>query len=52
MSIELTIKYTDAEYKAAIKEKMAVMPNKNLHTYLPSGILFIVVSAYSDVLDR
>ena len=45
MSIELTIKYTDAEYKAAIKEKMAVMPNKNLHTYLPSGILFIVVSA-------
>ena len=45
MSIELTIKYTDAEYKVAIKEKLAVMPNKNLHTYLPSGILLIVVSA-------
>ena len=45
MSIEITIKYTDADYKAAIKEKMAVMPNKNLHTYLPTGILFLVVVA-------
>ncbi|MBH0093437.1 hypothetical protein [Pseudoalteromonas sp. SCQQ13] len=38
MSIELTIKYSDSEYKSAIKEKLAVMPNINLHTYLPTGI--------------
>ena len=29
MSIEITIKYTDAEYKSAIKEKIASMPNKS-----------------------
>ncbi len=45
MSIELTIKYSEAEYKAAIKEKLAVMPNKNLHTYLPTGILLILITA-------
>ncbi|WP_409425774.1 MULTISPECIES: YcxB family protein [unclassified Pseudoalteromonas] len=41
MSIELTIKYSDSEYKSAIKEKLAVMPNINLHTYLPTGILIL-----------
>jgi hypothetical protein len=44
MCIELTIKYSEAEYKAAIKEKLAVMPNKSIHTYLPTGILLIVVA--------
>jgi len=44
MSINITIKYSDAEYKAAVQEKLAVMPNKNLHTYLPSIVLFLVVS--------
>ncbi|MEW6993814.1 hypothetical protein AADZ84_06045 [Colwelliaceae bacterium MEBiC 14330] len=42
MSIELTIQYTDSEYKLATKEKLAEMPNINLHTYLPTGILFLI----------
>lgn len=42
MSIELTIKYSDAEYKSAIKEKLAVMPNKYLHTFLPATLLALV----------
>lgn len=43
MSIEITIKYSDSEYMSAIKEKLAVMPNKQLHTYLPTGVLVLVV---------
>lgn len=52
MSIELTIRYSDSEYKSAVKEKLAVMPNKNLHTYLPTGILILVglVLFYFDVV--
>ena len=42
MSIEITIKYTDAEYKSAIKEKIASMPNKSFHSYMPTAILVII----------
>lgn len=42
MSIELAIKYSDSEYKSAIKEKLAVMPNKHFHTYLPTAFLISV----------
>ncbi|TMN88596.1 hypothetical protein CWB72_12695 [Pseudoalteromonas phenolica] len=52
MSIELTIKYSDAEYKSALREQLTVMPNKHLHTYLPTGILIFVgvVFFYFNVL--
>lgn len=45
MSIELTIKYSNTEYKSAIKEKLAVMPNKSLHTYLPTAFFILILFA-------
>lgn len=35
MPIEIKIRYTDAEYKQAVKEKITFLPNKNLEIYGP-----------------
>lgn len=52
MSINLTIKYTELDYKTAISEQISRMPNRYLHTYVPSFILAFLIGAlrYFDFL--
>lgn len=44
MSIELTIKYTDEEYMDAVRDKIAAMSNKEIHTLLPIALSSIIIA--------
>lgn len=41
--LEITVNYTEGEYKEALREKLAAMPNKLFHTLWPVGLFLLVL---------